>query len=185
MVSQTNSSAESSEIIRERVLKAQNIQFKRQGKFNDKLTPDEIDNFLNKTFRPKFPLQVKKILKGKKLSYEELLKMKKFIEESTEYKALSDVGKEYQPYIRSINRNKFDYEGIESIDEMKVYEHQYKSLSGRLANGFFKGLNKIDNKLYSDRDVPKIFFSSDIEKGLPLLGIKFLIVLFSAPLTFS
>ncbi|SSC09600.1 hypothetical protein BPUTEOSOX_354, partial [thiotrophic endosymbiont of Bathymodiolus puteoserpentis (Logatchev)] len=41
MVSQTNSSAESSEVIRERVLKAQNIQFKRQGKFNDKLTPDE------------------------------------------------------------------------------------------------------------------------------------------------
>ncbi len=43
MVSQTNSSAESSEVIQERVLKAQNIQFKRQGKFNDKLTPDEIE----------------------------------------------------------------------------------------------------------------------------------------------
>jgi hypothetical protein len=39
-----------------------------------------------------------------------------------EYKDLSDVAKEYQPYIKSINRNKFDYQGIESIDEMKVYE---------------------------------------------------------------
>jgi hypothetical protein len=82
----------------------------------------EIDKFLNNTLRPKFFWQVKKILKGEELSDEELLKMKDFIQESTEYKALSDVGKEYQPYIRSINRNKFDYEGIESIDEMKVYE---------------------------------------------------------------
>jgi predicted ATPase with chaperone activity len=38
---QTNSSAESSAVIRERVLKANNIQFKRQAKFNDKLTPDD------------------------------------------------------------------------------------------------------------------------------------------------
>jgi magnesium chelatase family protein len=43
LLEQTNSSAESSEVIRERVLKAHNIQFKRQGKFNDKLTPDEIE----------------------------------------------------------------------------------------------------------------------------------------------
>jgi hypothetical protein len=33
--------------------------------------------------------------------------MKEFIQESTEYKDLSDVAKEYQPYIKSINRNKF------------------------------------------------------------------------------
>lgn len=120
----------------------------------------EIDKFLNNTLRPKFFWQVKKILKGEKLSDEELLKMKDFIQESTEYKALSDVGKEYQPYIRSINRNKFDYEGIESIDEMKAYEHHYKSLSGRLANGFFKGLNKIDNKLYSDEKLSEHLISS-------------------------
>jgi uncharacterized UPF0160 family protein len=56
--------------------------------------------------------------------------------------------------------NKFDYEGIESIDEMKAYEHHYKSLSGRLANGFFKGLNKIDNKLYSDEKLSEHLISS-------------------------
>jgi magnesium chelatase family protein len=43
LLGQTNSSAESSAVIRERVLKANNIQFKRQAKFNDKLTPDEIE----------------------------------------------------------------------------------------------------------------------------------------------
>jgi magnesium chelatase family protein len=37
LLGQTNSSAESSAVIRERVLKANNIQFKRQAKFNDKL----------------------------------------------------------------------------------------------------------------------------------------------------
>ncbi|CAC9486684.1 hypothetical protein [uncultured Gammaproteobacteria bacterium] len=52
LLEQTNSSAESSEVIRERVLKAHNIQFKRQGKFNDKLTPDEIEKSIPLISRP-------------------------------------------------------------------------------------------------------------------------------------
>jgi hypothetical protein len=34
---------------------------------------------------------------------EELLKMKELIEESTDYKDLSDVAKEYQPYIKTFS----------------------------------------------------------------------------------
>jgi predicted ATPase with chaperone activity len=45
-------------VIRERVLKANNIQFKRQAKFNDKLTPDEIEKSIplskENNFRPFF-----------------------------------------------------------------------------------------------------------------------------------
>ncbi len=43
---QTNSSVESSEVIRKRVLRAYNRQIKRQGKTNDKLNPDELDEFI-------------------------------------------------------------------------------------------------------------------------------------------
>ncbi|WP_369178289.1 ATP-binding protein [Candidatus Thiodubiliella endoseptemdiera] len=46
LLEQTNSSAESSEVIRERVLKAYNKQIKRQGKINDKLIPDKIDKLI-------------------------------------------------------------------------------------------------------------------------------------------
>ncbi len=46
LLEQTNSSAESSEVIRERVLKAYNKQIKRQGKINDKLSPDELDKLI-------------------------------------------------------------------------------------------------------------------------------------------
>jgi magnesium chelatase family protein len=46
LLNQENSSAESSEIIRKRVLKVYNKQIKRQGKTNDKLTPDEIDKLI-------------------------------------------------------------------------------------------------------------------------------------------
>ena len=45
-MNKTNSSAESSTVIRERVLKSYNKQIKRQGKTNDKLTPDEIDKLI-------------------------------------------------------------------------------------------------------------------------------------------
>ncbi len=46
LLEQANSSAESSEVIRERVLKAYNKQIKRQGKINDKLIPDKIDKLI-------------------------------------------------------------------------------------------------------------------------------------------
>jgi hypothetical protein len=42
--------------------------------------------------------------------------MQKFIEESKEYKNLTKVGEEYQPYLRNINRESFDYQGINSVD---------------------------------------------------------------------
>jgi hypothetical protein len=37
--------------------------------------------------------------------------MQKFIEGSKEYKNLKKVGEEYQPYLRNINRESFDYQG--------------------------------------------------------------------------
>ncbi|CAC9542508.1 AAA+ ATPase superfamily protein YifB/ComM, associated with DNA recombination [uncultured Gammaproteobacteria bacterium] len=46
MLNQENADAESSEVIRERVLKAFGKQIKRQGKTNDKLSPDEIDKLI-------------------------------------------------------------------------------------------------------------------------------------------
>ncbi len=46
LLDQTDTSAEPSKTIRERVLKAHNIQLKRQGKTNDKLTPDKIDKLI-------------------------------------------------------------------------------------------------------------------------------------------
>lgn len=46
LLNPTNSDAEPSEIIRKRVLKAYNKQIQRQGKTNDKLTPDEIDKLI-------------------------------------------------------------------------------------------------------------------------------------------
>jgi hypothetical protein len=49
--------------------------------------------------------------------------MQKFIEESKEYKNLTKVGEEYQPYLRNINRESFDYQGINSVDELKQEWH--------------------------------------------------------------
>ena len=46
LLNQENSDAESSEVIRQRVLKAYNKQIDRQGKTNDKLSPDEIDKLI-------------------------------------------------------------------------------------------------------------------------------------------
>ncbi|WP_122952245.1 hypothetical protein [Bathymodiolus thermophilus thioautotrophic gill symbiont] len=43
---QTDTSAESSKIIRKRALKAYEKQIQRQGKTNDKLAPDEIDKLI-------------------------------------------------------------------------------------------------------------------------------------------
>ncbi|CAC9525600.1 AAA+ ATPase superfamily protein YifB/ComM, associated with DNA recombination [uncultured Gammaproteobacteria bacterium] len=46
LLSQENSNAESSEVIRKRVLKAYEKQINRQGKTNDKLSPDEINKLI-------------------------------------------------------------------------------------------------------------------------------------------
>jgi hypothetical protein len=54
-----------------------------------------------------------------------------------------------KPYLKSINRDKFDYQGVTSIDELKQYNHQYKSIQGKFTNSVLKGLNKIDNRFYS------------------------------------
>ncbi|WP_066045621.1 magnesium chelatase subunit ChlI family protein [Bathymodiolus septemdierum thioautotrophic gill symbiont] len=43
LLNQTAEETETSETIRQRVIKAYNIQLKRQGKSNDKLAPDEIE----------------------------------------------------------------------------------------------------------------------------------------------
>lgn len=43
LLNQTQENAETSETARQRVVKAHNIQLKRQGKNNDRLTPDELD----------------------------------------------------------------------------------------------------------------------------------------------
>ena len=46
LLNQEKANAESSEVIRKRVLKAYEKQIQRQGKTNDKLTPDEIDKLI-------------------------------------------------------------------------------------------------------------------------------------------
>jgi hypothetical protein len=48
-----------------------------------------------------------------------IVEMQKFIEGSKEYKNLTKVGEEYQPYLRNINRESFDYQGINSVDELR------------------------------------------------------------------
>ena len=80
---------------------------------------------------------------------EVLIKIQDFIQDSKEYKNLLRVAKDYKPYLKSINRDKFDYQGITSIDELKQYNHQYKSIQGKFTNSVLKGLNKIDNRFYS------------------------------------
>jgi hypothetical protein len=52
------------------------------------------------------------------------------------------------PYLRNINRESFDYQGINSVDELKQEWHQYKSLHARAISGFFKGLSKLDKIIY-------------------------------------
>jgi hypothetical protein len=49
--------------------------------------------------------------------------------------------------VLTINRESFDYQGINSVDELKQEWHQYKSLHARAISGFFKGLSKLDNRL--------------------------------------
>jgi hypothetical protein len=49
----------------------------------------EIDNFVNKTLRVKFPKEVKNILNEKRISNKKIVEMQKFIEESKEYKNLT------------------------------------------------------------------------------------------------
>jgi hypothetical protein len=45
----------------------------------------EIDNFVNKTLRVKFPKEVKNILNEKRVSNKKIVEMQKFIEGSKEY----------------------------------------------------------------------------------------------------
>jgi hypothetical protein len=52
------------------------------------------------------------LLHEKRISNKKIVEMQKFIEESKEYKNLTKVGEEYQPYLRNINRESFDYQGI-------------------------------------------------------------------------
>jgi hypothetical protein len=67
------------------------------------------------TLRVKFPKEVKNILNEKKVSNKKIVEMQKFIEGSKEYKNLTKVGEEYQPYLRNINRESFDYQGINAV----------------------------------------------------------------------
>jgi magnesium chelatase family protein len=46
LLSQNSEDAESRRTIRQRVIKAYNIQLARQGKSNDKLTPDEVEKLV-------------------------------------------------------------------------------------------------------------------------------------------
>jgi predicted ATPase with chaperone activity len=46
LLSQNSEDAESRSTIRQRVIKAYNIQLARQGKSNDKLTPDEVEKLV-------------------------------------------------------------------------------------------------------------------------------------------
>ena len=46
LLNQNDTKAESSEVIRTRVLKAYNTQLDRQGKSNDQLNPDEIEKWI-------------------------------------------------------------------------------------------------------------------------------------------
>jgi protein associated with RNAse G/E len=62
----------------------------------------EIDNFVNKTLRVKFPKEVKNILNEKRISNKKIVEMQEFIEKSKEYKNLTKVGEEYQPYLRNM-----------------------------------------------------------------------------------
>ena len=124
----------------------------------------EIDNFVNKTLRVKFPKEVEKILNEKVISDKKIVEMQKFIEKSKEYKNLTKVGEEYLPYLRNINRESFDYQGINSVDELKQEWHQYKSLHARAISGFFKGLSKLDNRLYSTERLSEHLIKS-YEKG--------------------
>jgi hypothetical protein len=48
--------------------------------------------------RVKFPKEVKNILNEKRISNKKIVEMQKFIEESKEYKNLTKVGEEYQPW---------------------------------------------------------------------------------------
>lgn len=47
LLNQNSQNTENSETIRKRVIKAHNIQLKRQSKSNDKLAPDEIEKLVN------------------------------------------------------------------------------------------------------------------------------------------
>jgi hypothetical protein len=110
--------------------------------------------------------------------------MQKFIEESKEYKNLTKIGEEYQPYLRNINRESFDYQGINSVDELKqdftlsvlftklsisviiffpvsVLTSSPKSTPLTLA---VKGLSKLDNRLYSTEKLSEHLIKS-YEKG--------------------
>jgi hypothetical protein len=81
-----------------------------------------------KTLRVKFPKEVKNILNEKRISNKKIVEMQKFIEESKEYKNLTKVGEEYQPYLRNINRESFDYQGINSVDELKLWVNSTSSI---------------------------------------------------------
>jgi hypothetical protein len=62
------------------------------------------------------------------------------------------------------NRESFDYQGINSVDELKQEWHQYKSLHARAISGFFKGLSKLDNRLYSTEKLSEHLIKSCILK---------------------
>jgi hypothetical protein len=55
--------------------------------------------------RVKFPKEVKNILSEKRIGNKKIVEMQKFIEESKEYKNLTKVGEEYQPYLRNPRAN--------------------------------------------------------------------------------
>jgi hypothetical protein len=92
-----------------------------------------VDNVVNKTLRVKFPKEVEKILNEKVISDKKIVEMQKFIEKSKEYKSLTKVGEEYLPYLRNINRESFDYQGINSVNELKQEWHQYNVLFTKLS----------------------------------------------------
>jgi hypothetical protein len=50
------------------------------------------------------------------------------------------------------------------VDELKQEWHQYKSLHARAISGFFKGLSKLDNRLYSTEKLSEHLIKS-YEKG--------------------
>jgi magnesium chelatase family protein len=71
LLSQENANAESSEVIRKRVLKAYEKQINRQGKTNDKFSPDEINKLikLDKTNKQLLSSVIDKLhLSAKRLS---------------------------------------------------------------------------------------------------------------------